>query len=323
MNNTLFQVPIYLQIFNRPDLTRKVFAEIQKIKPFKLFITADGPRKNIINDKNKCVEARSILKKIDWECEVFTNFSDDNNGVFKSMTEGISWMFKHVDRAIILEDDCISHFSFFRYCQDLLNYYKDDKRIALISGSNFQPLENTTKYSYYFSRYSHIWGWATWKRSWDKIDFDMEYWPKYKKMKGLDSVFYRKHEREYWYKYYQDVFEGKVEKNWDLIFQLSSFMNNTMAVLPNRNLVSNIGFGVDSTHVKLKTKFNSIKLSEIKFPLDHPSFICRSVAADDFTEKTMFSGGIKSQIKRKIISYIPKKIYLFLRRILVPLKILS
>ena len=323
MNNTLFQVPIYLQIFNRPDLTRKVFAEIQKIRPLKLFITADGPRKNIINDKNKCAEARSMVKEINWECEVFTNFSDDNNGVYKSMTEGISWMFKHVDRAIILEDDCIPHFSFFRYCQDLLNYYEDDKRIALISGDNFQPTKKTTQYSYYFSRYLHIWGWATWKRSWDKTDFNMEYWPKYKKMKGLDSVFYRKHEREYWYKYYQDVYEGKVEKNWDFMFALSSFMNNTMAILPNANLISNVGFGVDSTHLKYKNKFQLIQLSEIKFPLDHPPFICRNVAADDFTEKQMFTGGIKARIKRKIISYIPKKIYFFLRRILVPLKILN
>ena len=323
MNKELFQVPISFHIFNRPELTRKVFEVIKKIKPSKLFITSDGPRKNKEGEKNKCIEAKLILNEIDWECEVFKNFSEDNKGSYKSTSEGITWVFKHVDSAVILEDDCIPHISFFRYCQELLNYYKDNKNIAAISGNNFQPEKNTTQYSYYYSRHAHIWGWATWKESWNRIDFNMQDWPKFKKMKGLDSVFYRKHEREYWYKYYQDMYEGKSKPHWDHQFLLSCFMNNAMTILPNKNLVNNVGFGVDSTHVKLKTKFNSIKLSGIKFPLDHPSFMCRSVAADDFTEKTMFSGGIKSQIKRKIISYIPKKIYLFLRRILVPLKILN
>ena len=115
MNKELFQVPISFHIFNRPELTRKVFEVIKKIKPSKLFITSDGPRKNKEGEKNKCIEAKLILNEIDWECEVFKNFSEDNKGSYKSTSEGITWVFKHVDSAVILEDDCISHFSFFRY----------------------------------------------------------------------------------------------------------------------------------------------------------------------------------------------------------------
>jgi hypothetical protein len=315
MNNDLFEVPIYLNIFNRADLTRKVFAEIQKIRPRKLFITADGPRKNIKSDKNKCIEARLILKEIDWECEVFTNFSKDNKGSYKSAIEGISWVFKHVDRAIILEDDCIPHFSFFRYCQELLDYYEDDKRIALISGNNFQPIENKIQYSYYFSRYSHIWGWATWKSSWDKVDFNMQHWPKFKQEKGLDSVYCRKHEREYWYKFYQDMYKGKVGPHWDYQFLLSTYMNNSVSILPSTNLISNIGFGSESTNCKTKSSFQALSLKEMRFPLDHPPFLCRNVAADDFTEKKIYSGGGKTRFKRKIISYLPKKVDFFLRRV--------
>ena len=323
MNKELFQIPISFHIFNRPELTRKVFEVIKKIKPSKIFITADGPRKNIEGEEDKCMEVKLILNEIDWECDIFKNFSEDNKGSYKSTSEGITWVFKHVDSAIILEDDCIPHISFFRYCQDLLNYYKDDKRIAAISGNNFQPVESTTQYSYDFSRYALIWGWATWKESWNKIDFNMQDWPKFKKMKGLDSVFYRKHEREHWYKFYQDMYEGKSKPHWDFQFLLSCFMNNAMTILPNKNLVTNVGFGVEASNNKLQTKFNSFKLNEIKFPLDHPSIMCRNVVADDYIEKLMFTGGIKARIKRKIISFMPKKIYFFLRRILVPLKILN
>lgn len=323
MNKELFQVPISFHIFNRPELTRKVFEVIKKIKPSKLFITADGPRKNIAGDKDKCMEVKLILNEIDWECEVFKNFSEVNKGSYRSTSEGITWVFKHVDSAIILEDDCIPNFSFFRYCQDLLNYYENDKRISIISGNNFQPVKNTMHYSYYFSRYLNVWGWATWKKTWDKIDLNMQYWPKFKKMKGLDSIFHKKYEREYWYKFYQDMYEGKVRRQWDAQLMLSSFMNNTISILSNTNLISNVGFGADSTHYKHQTVFNSTKISEIKFPLDHPHFMFRDVTADDFTEKKMFSGGIKDRIKKKIISYLPKKIYFFLRRVLVPLKILN
>lgn len=137
MSNNLFPVPISFHIFNRPETTLKVFEKIRNIKPSKLFITADGPRKNVEGDNEKCREVRSIVDEIDWECEVFTNFSESNKGSYKSTLEGITWVFEHVALAIILEDDCIPHQSFFRFCHELLYFYENDERIALISGNNF------------------------------------------------------------------------------------------------------------------------------------------------------------------------------------------
>ena len=166
ITESLFEVPISFHIFNRPETTQLVFNEIKKIRPKQLFITADGPRDNKLSDKEACEKVRLIIDDIDWECELHTNFSDINKGSFKSTSEGITWVFEHVERAIILEDDCVPSGSFFKFCYELLDYYQDDTRVSIISGNNFQKGNNEIKDSYYFSRYTHIWGWATWKENW-------------------------------------------------------------------------------------------------------------------------------------------------------------
>ena len=290
MKNSMFQVPVSLHVFNRPETTKKLFNEIRKIRPKILFITADGPRDNHSNDIKKCEEARSIIKNIDWDCELHTNFSKVNKGSFKSTSEGITWVFEHVDRAIILEDDCIPDSSFFTFCQELLDYYESDTRISIISGNNFQLNKNVTSDSYYFSRYPHIWGWATWKRTWDKVDFSMKDWPEYKKINGLKGEFYKNKEIKYWAGMYQDMYDKKRKLHWDFLLSLSSYMSNTITIIPNVNLVTNIGFGPDARNCKTQSDFHSLNVKEMVFPLQHPRFISRFVFADDFTEEAMFSG---------------------------------
>jgi hypothetical protein len=290
ITESLFEVPISFHIFNRPETTQLVFNEIKKIRPKQLFITADGPRDNKLSDKEACEKVRLIIDDIDWECELHTNFSDINKGSFKSTSEGITWVFEHVERAIILEDDCVPSGSFFKFCYELLDYYQDDTRVSIISGNNFQKGNNEIKDSYYFSRYTHIWGWATWKRTWDKVDFSMKYWPEYKKMNGLKSIFSKQKEIHYWEEMYQGMYEKKRKPHWDFLLTLSAFMNNTVSIMPNENLVSNIGFGPDASNCKTQSEIHCLEAREMTFPLKHPAFMCRFVAHDDYTELKFFSG---------------------------------
>lgn len=307
---TQLYTPVSLHIFNRPDTTKKVFAQIRKIRPYKLFITADGPRDNIPNDFDKCEETRSIVQNIDWDCEVFTNFSRLNKGSYKTTSQGISWVFDYVDRAIILEDDCIPDLSFFKFCEELLDYYLHDTRIALISGNNFQIGEKENMYSYYFSRYTHIWGWATWKRTWDQVGAALEHWPEFRDANGLDTIFCRRHERQYWHQLYQELYKGKRGPHWDFNLLLSSFMNNKFSILPNVNLVSNIGFGKDTANCKHKSQFHSLKTEKMLFPLKHPPNLYRNAYADKFTEQSIFSG-----LRENRLLTLMKKVLMQIKRI--------
>ena len=312
MDKLLYPVPISFHVFNRPETTRITFDEIRKIRPCKLFITADGPRESNESDKENCLKVRKIIAEVDWECDVYTNFSDLNKGSFKSAVEGITWVFEHVDRAVILQDDDIPHCSFFRFCKELLDYYENDYRVALISGNNFQLKENSSKDSYYFSRYTHIWGWATWRRTWEQIDFSMKEWPEYKRLNGLKSAFSRREQVDWWDKLYQEMYDKKRRPHWDYLLSLSSYMNNTLTIIPSVNLVSNVGFGEDSSNCKVKTDFHCIPSKEMQFPLKHPKYMARFVKADDYTEKTIFSGTYNKWL-RLIKPLIPKIILILYR----------
>ncbi|MBA4056200.1 MAG: nucleotide-diphospho-sugar transferase, partial [Marivirga sp.] len=161
------ETPVLLLIFNRPDTTRRVFEAIRKARPKRLFVAADGPRQHKPEDADRCAKARKIATDVDWECEVKTFFRDTNVGCGRGPSGGISWFFEHVDEGIILEDDCLPSPLFFRFCAELLERYRDDKRVMEIGGNTFMDEANRDKeYSYYFSSHNNIWGWATWKRAW-------------------------------------------------------------------------------------------------------------------------------------------------------------
>jgi hypothetical protein len=156
--------PIAFFIFNRPDTTARVFEAIRQAQPSKLLVVADGPRSTRPGEAEKCAATRAIIDQVDWECEVLTNYSDVNLGCRHRVSSGLDWVFEQVEEAIILEDDCLPHPTFFRFCEELLEWYRHDHRIVAISGDNFQNGHQSGEFSYYFSRYVHIWGWATWRR---------------------------------------------------------------------------------------------------------------------------------------------------------------
>ncbi|MFM2430400.1 MAG: hypothetical protein RLZZ511_1613 [Cyanobacteriota bacterium] len=288
--------PIIFIIFNRPDTTSRVFEEIRKVRPRRLLVISDGPRDNCSGDFEKCQSTRQILDKVDWECDVFRNFSDINLGCKKRVSSGLDWAFDIVDEAIILEDDCLPHPDFFAFCELLLCRYREDKRIAAISGQNVQFGRQRTSHSYYFSRYNHCWGWATWKRAWKNFDADMKLWPLLKEGNWLDDILGNKIASRYWFKTFQDTYDGK-RNSWAFCWTFSCWIQNQLSILSNVNMVSNIGYGSDGTHTtQSKSKFSEIPALGASFPLNHPPFIVRDCLADRYTQATLYRQPFRERI---------------------------
>jgi len=300
MSNYQLKTPVAFIIFNRPDTTKSVFAEIAKARPPKLLVIADGPRADHPDDAKKCAAVRAIIDGVDWDCEVLTNYSDVNLGCKRRISSGLDWVFDTVEKAIIFEDDCLPHPTFFRFCEELLEKYRDDERIAMISGNNFQFGRKRTEYSYYFSRYTHIWGWASWRRAWGNYDVDMKMWPEIRDGEWLKDLFGAKRSVWYWKYIFENVYKGKID-TWDYQWTFACWIQNALTVLPNVNLVSNIGFGSEAVHTIEKNKFSNMKTEPVTFPISHPPYILRDSVTDYITEKTNFSGQL---LKKGIIEII-------------------
>jgi hypothetical protein len=285
-NNRELSSPVLFLIFNRPDLTRQVFSEIRKVKPLKLFIAADGPRREIAEDVERCQQTRDIINTIDWDCEVKTLFRNENLGCKVAVSSAISWFFEEVEEGIILEDDCLPDLTFFRFCEELLEKYRQDTRIMMISGNNFQFGRSRGKYSYYFSRYSHIWGWASWRRSIKFYNVNMCSWPDMRNKKILEWIFPKK-VAFHWLKVLDNVYNGLID-SWDYQLNYAAWIQNALSIVPNRNLVSNIGFGRDGTHVKRRIAISEMKTGPMNFPLSHPPFVLPDIKADRFSEEKIF-----------------------------------
>jgi len=264
-----FETPILLIVFNRIDTTQRVFNEIRKQQPKFLYIAADGPRPNKVGEAEKSQQVRDIVKQIDWECELKTLFSETNLGCAKGPAKAITWFFENVEQGIILEDDCVPHPDFFTYCEDLLSRYCNNEQIMLISGDNFQNGQKRGDFSYYFSAYSNSWGWASWRRAWANYDFYLDNYslPDFKK--AIKPYFSIWNERQVWI----DKFLCMKKRGymaWDYQFSFHVWKNQGLCILPNVNLISNIGFGSDATH-----KFDSDSLginlnTQSILPLKHP-----------------------------------------------------
>ncbi len=305
------ETPIAFFIFNRPELTKKVFEKIRQAQPQKLLVVADGAR--FSEEIEKCQKARDIINSVDWKCEVLTNYSKKNLGCKKRVSSGLDWVFSQVEEAIILEDDCLPAPSFFYFCQTLLEKYRDDKRIMHISGDNFQSGQSRTAYSYYFSKYTHIWGWATWKRAWQHYDVDMKSWSESKKLNLLDSFFSDYYEKEYWTKIFDRVANNEID-TWDYQWLYSCWLQNGLSILPNCNLVSNIGFNAEATHTK------STDNSQANLPVDNtwnmkfPLFITQNCQADVYTFNFVFKGNLMHN--KKSITTILKIIFVQIKKYL-------
>lgn len=288
MTTNQFNIPIVFIIFNRPDTTRQVFSEIAKVKPSKLLVIADGPRQGRTGESERCYETREILNQIDWDCEVIKNYSDINLGCKIRVSSGLDWVFQQVEEAIILEDDCVPDKTFFAYCEQMLDRYRNDRRIFAISGDNFQFGNRRDQYSYYYSRYNHIWGWATWKRAWEHYDVAMNAWPEIRNGGWLNDILGNNRQAAYWRSIFDAVHSGKID-TWDYQLTFASWLQNGLVVLPNINLVSNIGFGAMATHTRSsESRFANMSIEPMCFPMAHPPYVIRNAVADEQTEKIMY-----------------------------------
>lgn len=263
----MLSTPVAFLIFNRPELTKTIFAEIAKVKPKKLLVVADGPRQDKQGEAEKCAAARAVIEQVDWDCEVLKNYSDENLGCGIRVATGIDWVFEHVDEAIILEDDCLPHLTFFEFCSELLEKYRDDERVMMISGSNLMENWKSDIQSYHFSYYGGIWGWASWKRAWKYYDYHMKLWKHESAVNCVRNVLVDPDQYMHREEIFSKTFRREID-TWDSQWSLARLLQSGLSVVPSVNLVSNIGFGRDATHTfnLLDSKAN-LPLSSMSFPL--------------------------------------------------------
>lgn len=271
------ETPILFLIFNRPDNSHKVFEAIRKAKPKRLYVSADGPRSE--EEKKICEQTRAIFEKIDWECTLHTNFSDYNKGCKIAISEGISWFFNHETEGIILEDDCLPSDSFFAFCSTLLLHYRHDTRVTTVCGSNLQFGHLRGDASYYFSAFPHIWGWASWRRVWKDYDVEMKTFPIFRDQDYIKNCQSYHSFKTSWLSSWEKTYTGEIN-TWDFQYAYLNLINNGLSIIPNVNLISNIGFGDGATHTTDKNSlFSNMKNEEIS-TLVHPVFILPDVEAD-------------------------------------------
>ncbi|MEI6368950.1 MAG: DUF5672 family protein [Nostocales cyanobacterium ELA608] len=288
MSTWQLRTPVVLIIFNRTDTTQRVFDAIREVKPLKLLVISDAPRINREGEAEQCEATRAIINQVDWECEVLTNHSNINLGPRKRISSGLDWVFEQVEEAIVLEHDCLPGATFFRYCEELLEKYRDDERIMIISGSNLQFGRKRNQHSYYFSRYIHIWGWATWRRAWEKYDVSIPKWNELKDSSWLSDLLDNQQAVMYWSGIFDAIISG--HDTWDYSLVFSLWINEGLSISPQVNLVSNIGFGENAENCKnISSILANMLVEELEFPLQHPAVISRHEEADDFTENHFFS----------------------------------
>lgn len=290
--------PVSLYVFNRPQETARVLDVLRKVQPSRLFVHADGPRAHVAKDADQCREVKRLVESVDWKCDVVKNYSDANMGSFARIVSGLDFVFKECDQAIILEDDCLPDPSFFPFCDELLNRYANDSRISMIGGFSNLHRPND-QYSYFFSRYTMSWGWATWRRMWNLVDLEMKAWPE-TRLHGLDEVIPERWMRKEWIRKYDAIHSKKIRNGWDYQLQLCGWTNNMLAIIPKVNLIQNIGFGAAATHTQDAGSLNAqLRSHPLEFPLQHPQGLVRDAQADRRIEKIHFERNVPRIIIRQ------------------------
>ncbi|MHC5599570.1 MAG: glycosyltransferase family 2 protein [Nostoc sp.] len=296
-----FNVPIAIIIFNRPTKAEQLLRVLRQIQPNQLFVIADGPRPNNSADVELCKATRTIFDRIDWDCKVLRNYAEENLGCGLRPASGISWVFEHVEEAIILEDDCLPDLSFFQFCQELLQKYRHDQRIMHIAGSSYCIKDDKQPYSYVFSRYTLSWGWATWRRAWQYYDFDIKKWDDVQETTFLiDILNGDTHAMKNWQTIFQTVYENHHDC-WDYQWKFACWLQGGLSIIPRVNLVSNIGD--DGTHTTADNQAYINRPAQVMaFPLQHPMAITRNFSVDSLVQASLFNWypNLFERIHRKI-----------------------
>ena len=291
--------PLLLTAWRRPHTLRQVIDAIRPVAPTRLFVACDGPNPERPGEAEKVAATRQVIEQgIDWPCQIERLYSDVNLGCRLGVSRAITWFFEQVEEGIILEDDCVPHPDFFPYCTTLLERYRHDTRVWCISGNNFQSGQWRGDGSYYFSRYNHCWGWASWRRCWQHYDGELSQWPALRDSGLLDTIFEDPLERQYWSAIWQRLVDEGNPDSWAYRWTLTCLANGGLTALPNRNLVCNVGFGEDASHT---TGVSDPTVANHGLgPLTHPQFVLRDSAADRYGFDHHF-GGADMRRRRQLL----------------------
>lgn len=306
-HNSMYRIKsaVLFVIFNRPDTTALVFDKIREAKPKKLYIAADAPRRGNAKDELNCKQVKDIVSHIDWDCELKTLYRTENGGCKDAVSAAITWFFENEEEGIILEDDCLPASSFFRFCDEMLERYRDDRRIRHITGCNLQEGIQRGAASYYFSNRVHVWGWASWRRVWNEYDIDLEKYSSEDAKKALLDIYNDPMIANIWTEIFNKVKKDELN-SWAYPLDFINFFNNGLVIIPNKNLISNIGFGTEGTHSTTKKgAFDHVPLAELE-EITHPVFIVPDKEADllvidrDFkiSERKRKQKALKTKVKR-------------------------
>ena len=295
-------LPVLLIVFNRPNTTKEVFDVLRLAKPPRLYIAADGPRSE--SERVKCDQVRDIVTKVDWECDVKTLFQENNLGCGRGVVTGIDWFFENEEYGVILEDDCLPAPSFFSFCEVLLSMHKNDERIMHINGNNYGAdalLSNGRDYSYQYGSIPQVWGWASWRRAWQKYDMQLSNLDELLESDYFKELYKEPVHRSRQENRWKQVAAGKID-TWDFQWQYSVIANHGLTIVPNVNLISNIGFGVDATHTKKSREYQSMLRTEsLTLPLIHPKMVIPDVRMNHWFQKNMLG---EHRIHKRIFSRI-------------------
>jgi len=309
-------VPVALVFFTRPDLLEKTFAAVRAARPTQLFLIQDGPREHKPDDLDKVQRCRDIVSNIDWKCEVRHNYSDINLGCGGRVSSGVSWAFGFVDRLAIIEDDCVPSEGFFQFCGEILETYRNDERINMISGMNNLGVYEETPFDYFFAQEGSIWGWATWKRVWDKIDFNLDVVDDPYAMKLLEAQRGKR--------FIADcaAMRDKLKKgirtsSWSLQRGVNMFLNSGLIIVPKKNLITNIGLGDDGANSVSSLKMIPRSMRGIYYmhtypvtlPMNHPKYVIRDVFFEEKLKKIMGRSGFLQSFLRSSESFVYRLYY--------------
>lgn len=277
--------PVAFLIFNRPEVTARVFRAIAQARPRTLLVVADGPRND--DDAEKCKATRAVIEGVDWPCDVRTNFAEKNLGLRARVGGGLGWVFSEVEEAIVLEDDCLPDPSFFPFCEELLARHREDERVFLITGTNPCAAQSPRDCSYHFSRYGSIWGWASWRRAWRHFDDTMSGWPEFKAREMLRGIFHDPDEIEYWTNTFERM-RARGGNSWAFQWFFTRLSQSGLSAVSNVNLVSNIGFGADATNTKNAEAIGNLATQQLG-ELRHPPFVVPQYDVDEHLFQTAFA----------------------------------
>jgi hypothetical protein len=300
MDEKRFETPVALFAFNRPDTTRRVFEAIAQVRPVRLLLIADGPRPGRPGEAEACQQVREIVGRVGWPCEVSINFAESNLGCRERMISGLNWVFSLVEEAILLEDDCLPDASFFPFCQELLERYRGDDRVAYISGCNLVQKELKTSYSYFFSQLGGIWGWATWRSEWQRYDRNLSDWPELRRERILSEIFDQPKMVAFWTRIFDAMHEDRGANTWDYQWLYTCLKNNSLIAVSSVNLVTNIGYGQDATHATEAAPGWILPGTSLTFPLRHPGSFIPSRSVDRHLLRVMTSRPILNRISKRL-----------------------